>query len=72
MKNSTKIRIRKAVSFARTLFAILSVFSFALMVCSADGPSFAFPVACFFVGVVCFAISYILDRLLFETAWKRN
>lgn len=62
-----KIRIRKAVAFTRTLFLVVFLFFVGLAVCSIDGESFLFPAICFGVSVICFGISYALDRLLFET-----
>lgn len=70
MTKQTKIKIRKAVAFARTLFLYLCILSIALTICSVDGPSFKFPIICTLIGIVCFGISYALDQLLFETAWS--
>lgn len=70
MTKKTKIKIRKTIAFARTLFLYLSILSLALTICSADGPSLKFPIICTIIGIVCFGISYGLDQLLFETAWS--
>lgn len=67
MKKSTKIRIRKAVSFTRTLFLALALLGFALAICSVDGPNLIFPLVCVGVSALCFGISYVLDWLLFVT-----
>jgi hypothetical protein len=68
----TKIRIRKAVAFVRTLCLILFFFFLGLAICSIDGPSLTFPIVNLCVGAVCFGISYALDHLLFETAYKER
>ena len=66
----TKIKIRKAVAFARTAFLMLFFLFVALAICSVDSESLKFPIICSIIGVICFGISYILDHLLFETAWS--
>lgn len=66
----TKIKIRKAVAFARNL--LLAVFGICTLlgIMSVDGNSLLFPAICFIIGFVCFGISFILDQLLWQTAWK--
>lgn len=66
----TKIRIRKAFAFARTLFLVLCLICIALVVCSVDGESLVFPIVCFIIGAACFGISYAIDQILWETAWS--
>ena len=70
MTRRTKIRIRKAVAFTRTLLLVLALLCVALTVCSVDSNNIMFPLVCFGIGTVCFGISYALDYLLFETAWS--
>ena len=70
MTKQTKIKIRKAVTFIRTLFFILFGICLALTIATADGSSILFSVVCFVIGTVCFGISYYLDQLLVETHWK--
>ena len=66
----TKIRIRKVVAFARTLFLLLCGVFFALVIATINSESLVFTAICFGIGVICFGISYALDCLLFETAWS--
>ena len=70
MTRKTKIKIRKAVAFARNLFLALCGISILLTICSVDGPNILFPIICMAIAMVFFGISYLLDRLLWETAWK--
>ena len=70
MKKQTKIRIRKAVSFIRTLFLCLALLGIGFAICLADDLSLIFPLGCVGISLVCFAISFALDHLLFETAYN--
>lgn len=67
MTRKTKIRIRKAVAFARKLCLVIFGICLLLTVVSVDGPSIWFPIACFAVGTVCFGIAYFFDYLLWDT-----
>lgn len=69
-KRETKIKIRKAITFARTLFLLICVSFIGMTIASVNGDSIAFPIICFGIAMVCFGISYGLDCLLFETAWS--
>ena len=64
MTRKTKIRIRKTVEFARTLFLIICGICVFLTIASVDGPSIWFPIVCFAVGSICFGIAYFFDYLL--------
>lgn len=64
LSKKARIRIRKAVAFARILFFALGLICLSLSVCSVDGPNFTFPMVCLIIGVLCLGVSYLLDRLL--------
>ena len=66
----TKIKIRKAIAFARNLFLVICGIGMLCTICSVDGPSILFPIISMVIAVVCFGISYLLDKLLWETAWS--
>lgn len=70
LSRKTKIRIRKAVAFARTGFLVLAVISFAFAIGTVDNPKLIFFLISAGIGTVCAAISLLLDQLLFETAWS--
>jgi ABC-type uncharacterized transport system permease subunit len=70
LSKKTKIRIRKAIAFARTTFLVLFFICLGLAIGSIDSESLIFPLMCFGIGLVCFLISYAFDILLFETAWS--
>lgn len=70
VSRKTKIRIRKAVSFIRTALFWIALICIGLTICSVDGPSLLFPIIYFVIGMVCAAISYVLDYLLWETSYK--
>ena len=72
MTKKTKIRIRKTVGFVRTTLFVIALIFMVLVICSVDGPSILFPVICAGIAVVCFGISYLLDELLFQTAWSKD
>ena len=70
MKKQTKIRIRKLVSFARTLIFAIALVFFGIALCSVNAPTLTFTFVCLGIGAVCLAISFALDYLLFETAYN--
>ena len=72
LSRKTKRRIRKGITFARNLFFILFGIFVMLTICSASGEHFEFTTKCFGLAVVCFGVSYILDCLFFEHAYRRD
>ena len=72
LSRKTKIRIRKAVAFARTLFLLLGAIFGAFAVVSLDGKSLIFILACLGIGIVCIFVSTLLDELLWQTAWSKD
>lgn len=70
LTRKTKKRIRWAIAFIRTLFLTLFGIFIAFAIGSIDSASLIFPLGCFGISLVCFGISYALDRLLFETRWS--
>lgn len=64
MTKRTKNRIRKTVSFARSMFLALFVVFLLLCAASADSINLVFPITFFAIAIVCFGISYFCDYLL--------
>lgn len=64
--------MKKLIAFTRTLFFVLAILCIAMTICSADGPNIIFPIICFIIGIICFGISYTLDKLLWQTGDKKS
>ena len=70
IKRKTKIKIRKILSAIRAIsLGLFGLFLF-LGICSVDNPKLIYPLIFFGIGFISFGISYAIDWLLVETAWR--